>query len=499
MRFAAIGYLIGIAAAQDQTGQITGSVVDAATRQPVKKATVNLNFLTVAGHANQAASTDATGAFSFDGLPEGRYLLTATHQNYPQGSRQTRKSVEIKAGEHAGSISLELTPGAVITGHVFDEDGDPLPGCYVQANVPANPNQPGGGSNDNQEGDYRIHDLPPGKYVISAHCNYPAFTPRPFSAGPNPPVSLAYPVQYYPLAPDPKSAQAIDLAPGVEKPGVDFRLRPMPVTQVRGVISGGADLRPDNGLRIRLVPIDRWGPGEMDPPFDPQKGTFECQWVFPGSYYLVATSNGDASTRASGFERIDVKDRPVETMLTLARGADLAGTLTVDGDNSGNQVPLTQIQIRLGQDQLFGGDMNVAQVTGDGAFVIKSVLPSRYRVYVNGPQVYLKSAWLGNTDVTHTTFEVSAGSEALRIVVSANLGTISGTAPAGEMVYAVTDDLVFRTAQADQAGRFTLPQVPPGKYRVGLTGGPGMPLPEEGGQEVTVHEGETVTVDVKQN
>jgi hypothetical protein len=142
--------------------------------------------------------------------------------------------------------------------------------------------------------------------------------------------------------------------------------------------------------------------------------------------------------------------------------------------------------------------MNVAQVTGDGVFVIKSVLPSRYRVYVNGPQVYLKSVWLGSNDVTHTAFEVSAGTEALRIVVSTNLGVISGTAPAGEMGYAVTDDLVFRTAEADQAGRFTLPRLPPGKYRVGVTD-PGLPPPDEGGQEVTVHEGETVTVDVKQN
>jgi hypothetical protein len=99
MRFAAIGYLIGIAAAQNQTGQITGTVIDAATRQPVKHATVDLNFLTVGGHANQAASTDATGAFSFDGLPEGRYFLTATHgRGYECGAGDRRRRIRDQVG-----------------------------------------------------------------------------------------------------------------------------------------------------------------------------------------------------------------------------------------------------------------------------------------------------------------------------------------------------------------------------------------------------------------
>ncbi len=69
------------------------------------------------------------------------------------------------------------------------------------------------------------------------------------------------------------------------------------------------------------------------------------------------------------------------------------------------------------------------------------------------------------------------------------------------MVYAMPEtnpSQAFRMSPIDPAGRFTFPQLPPGKYRVGVVD-PGAPVPEDGGQEITVKEGETVTVDVKQN
>jgi hypothetical protein len=491
--FLAAGCLL----AQDQTGAIAGTVIDAATHQPVKKATINVNSLTAqrgAGLPNQAASTDATGAFSLDALPEGRYILMATHPNYPQGSRPSPQTVEVKAGGKA-SVTLELIPGVVITGHILDEEGDPMSGCFVQASVPQHPEQGrGNGSNTNPDGEYRIHGLAPGKYILMARCGGTPFVPRPFSAGPDPPPSMAYPAQFYPLAYDAKSAQLLDLAPGVEKPGVDFRMRPAAVTQVRGNVSPSGQ----NGLNIQLISAIGNGSGQMGASFNPAKGTFEFDRVFPGSYYLVVVSNGDPAGRLSAVQRIDVKDRPLEAALTLAHGVDLAGAVTIEDNRSTNKIPLTQIQVQLQPDPPLPIGQDLAPVKEDGTFVLKSVAAARWKLIVFGSQLYLKSAWLGSTDVTHAPFEVSTGAESLRLVLSTALGTITGTAPAGEMVYAVADDpsLGVRTAQADQTGRYTLPQFPPGKYRVGVMD-PGAPIPDEGGHEITLHEGETLTVDVK--
>jgi hypothetical protein len=478
-------------------------VIDAATHQAIKKASVSLNYLTGQtqgqNQANHATSTDGSGAFSFEALPEGRYALIATHQNYPPVPGRSRNVIEVKSGEHVTSVAIELTPGAVIAGHVVDEDGDPMPGCFVQVSSARHPEQQRNGGGVNAEGEYRIHGLAPGKYIVSARCGQVAFTPRPFSAGPDPPPALAYPLQFYPLVPDSKSAQAIDLAPGVEKPGVDFRMRPAPVTQVRGSI---AEMQGQTGPipNVQLIPINgpEWNSGAQ---FDTGKGTFEFDRVFPGSYYIAGSTNGDPATRLTGVERIEVKDRPVELTLPLSHGFDLAGSVAIEDNNSTNKIPLTQLQVHVQPDlPIPMVNMEQAQVKEDGTFVLKSVPKGRWKLVVFGPQMYLKSAWLGTTDITHTAFEVSAGAEALRIVMSTALGTITGSAPAGEMVYAASDDPTQgqRTTQVDQTGRFTLPQVPPGKYRVGVTD-PGVPIPEEGGQEVTVKEGETATVEVKQS
>ena len=52
------------------------------------------------------------------------------------------------------------------------------------------------------------------------------------------------------------------------------------------------------------------------------------------------------------------------------------------------------------------------------------------------------------------------------------------------------------TTGVDQNGQYTLSGLAPGKYRLMATEN-GSPIPDDGGQEVTVREGETVMVDLK--
>ncbi len=486
-------FSVGAALAQDQTGQITGTVLDAATHQPVKHASVTLNSMAArGGRSNHSVATDSAGAFSFDGLAEGNYLVNATQMNYPNLPNHAR--VELKSGGKA-TVTLELTPGAVLSGHVVDEDGDPLSGCFVQTRLSSHSGS--AGANSNQDGEYRIHSLAPGKYIVSVRCGVPAFVARPFSAGPDPPPSLAYPMQFYPAVSDAKSAQPVEVAAGAEKAGVDFRMRPMAITQVRGSVSSSTgDLPSDGGLQIQLVPAER--PEETMGTGLSRPGAFEFATVFPGSYYLVAMNNGDPTKRLSAVEKIEVKDRPVEVALTLSPGVDIAGTVTVEDSNAPNKVSVATVQVQL-DPELPVGRVDAAQAKEDGSFVFKSVPAGRWKVAViDTGQVFLKSAWLGNTDVTHTAFEVSPGTESLRMVVSANMGTIEGTAPAGEFVFIENQDAWqgFRGTQVDQNGRFTMGGLSPGKYRV-VAGDPGGTIPADGGQEATVKEGETVTVDIK--
>lgn len=489
------------AAAQNPTGAISGTVVDSVTRQPVKQATINLSPLNNGPNApSPGVSTDATGAFSIQGLAEGRWYLSATQPNYPQTAPRPQ-IVDVKAGDTA-TVTLELTPGAVVTGHVVDEDGDPLMGCFVTARAAGN-DQQRGGSSASCDGEYRIHNLPAGKYIFSAMCYQPPFTPRPLSAGADPPPSLGYPEQYYPLAPDAKSAQAVELAAGAEKSDVDFQMRPAPVTQVRGSFSpSGADWHSAPNIAVGLIPVGSPNQGYVGRQnFDREKGTFEFSQVFPGSYYLTVFPTAPGNP-VGAFERIEVKDRPVQVVLQLAHSFDISGTVTIERDSS-KPVALNHLRVQLISDIPPGGfGANPAEVGEDGAFTIRSVMAAPWRVGILGPGVFLKSAWLGSTDVTHSAFDLSPGAGPLRIVASANMGMITGTAPPGMKVYARLEQAITErmfgipVAMVDQTGHFVMGSVPPGTYRAGAID-INSPIPEDGGQEVTVHEGETVTVEVK--
>jgi hypothetical protein len=406
-------------------------------------------------------------------------------------------------------MNVEPIPGAVVTGHIVDEDGDPLSGCNVQIHPAGHPEQNvamSGNSNSDEDGAYRMYLIPPGKYILAARCARAMFQPRPFSAGPEAPPRQGYPVQYYPLTADPKGAQVVELTPGAEKSGVDFQMRPSRVTQVHVAFSpGGADWRDSGPMMVRLMPLD---PSQRDMGVfgapDPKDGTFQFRQVFPGSYILVAFSNaGSGSGQIGAAQRVEVGDQPVALTIDLRHGIELSGRVEIDSSgNSTSQATLAQVNVRLVPQYQAGLPGPQSQVNDDGTLTLKGVIPAPWLVQANAPFGFVKSIWFGNTDVTDAPVDLSSGAGGnLRIVISTNTASIRGSAPAGEMVYAqrLDDPLPYRSnrgAGVDQSGQYKLDNLAPGKYRLVVTDS-GSPMPEEGGQEVTVHEGETVMLDLK--
>lgn len=497
-----------IALAQDQSGSISGVVTDSITHQPVKRAMVAIRSISgVIGldsrgqPQRQSAATDSTGAYTFSPINPGRYFVSVSHQNYPE---PVNKEIEIQSGEN--TLNLTLNPGASISGRVLDEDGDPLAGCFVQPHPANHPDQGagvrGGIQPGGEDGDYRLFGLASGKYIVGATCSAPVFQPRPLSAGPDPPPSSAYPMQYYPLAPDAKSAEVIQLFPGMEKAGVDFRMKPAPVTEIRGRFSlGGAEWRGSN-IVAQLIPVDARGYGRntIGARIDPAKGTFYFPQVFPGTYLIVANSTSDAGT-IGAEQRVEVKDRPLDVTVELHAAVDLSGTVRVEGTLPSG-VTLSQVSIQLIPEARQMHVPPLTQANNDGTFTIARVAPGHWRLMVNGPTVFLKSARLGVEDVTDRVIDLSGGPPGpLALVLGTDLGTIQGTAPAGYMVIARRildsgDEFNSAGVASDASGRFAIRNLAPGRYRVTATAGGGMQR-DDGGQEVRLGEGETVTVELK--
>jgi len=411
---------------------------------------------------------------------------------------------------------VELVPGASVTGRVVDEDGDPLSGCFVQPHpaknfngVPVTSVPPAG-----NDGSYRLVNIPPGKYILTAQCRTAVFQPRPLSDGPDPPPSAAYPVQYYAGATDPESAQIVELTPGVERSGIDFQMRPVPVTHIHGTLSAAsADWHGRNDLVAQLLYLDPRTSRPMafnsNGRVNPVNGSFEIRQVFPGPYRLMVFSRnalergvnrGESPDPVGATTRVDVADKPIDISLPFHRGVDVSGTVEIEhSDNTANQITPEQIGIQLTPEFPFSPFPSPVQAGKDGTFTIKSVFPGEWRIRLTAPSAFVKSAWLGTEDVTHGVLDLTSGSAPpLRILVSSNTATIRGKAPDSQLVFATLVDARGQSSsgRTDSSGQFTITGLAPGEYRVvGVDNG--APLPDEGGQEVTLREGETAVIEVK--
>ena len=171
---------------QAQTGKasVEGSVLDAVTREPVKKASVMLN-----GQVGLNAVTDASGHFAFRQLPAGQYMIQAHSEKYPsgQGPLDTGQqlTISLSAEEEKKDIRLTLTPGASVRGRIVDEEGTPMPHCSVTGARfhdmgTGRTLQQTGFAQTDDKGEYRISNLPRGKYYIQARCNQTLPLPHAF-------------------------------------------------------------------------------------------------------------------------------------------------------------------------------------------------------------------------------------------------------------------------------------------------------------------------------
>src|SRR6266550_2826427 len=117
--------------ARPATGRSTiGGRVTTDGSQPVRRATVRVMAPEL--RVSRIMLTDADGRYQFGELPAGRYSINASKATFVTWSYgQTQLSLPGKPllladNEVAGNIDIRLPRGAVITGRISDEFGDPM-------------------------------------------------------------------------------------------------------------------------------------------------------------------------------------------------------------------------------------------------------------------------------------------------------------------------------------------------------------------------------------
>lgn len=480
-----------------QQATIEGRVVKTGTEEPLKKAWLMLHRAEGPGNP-YSTSTDSSGRFIFKDVPPGRYNLWAERNGFvrqvygQRGPNQSGTTLTLGPGQTLKDIVFRLIPAAVITGRVYDEDGEPVAGALVQVmrygyRQGKRELLPAGSETErsNDLGEYRISGLAPGQYYVSA-VSAPAWgrSAAAFAEKAGGKTEESYPPTYYPGTNDPARATPLELRPGEVLGAIDIGFMPTRAVRIRGRVFNAVTGAPGRGAEVMLLPREsgvRRFTTRSQTYVDDTQGAFELPGVTPGSYDLEAhwwSENTEYHTRLA----LEVGTSDVEGInLVINPGVQMSGRVRVEGEAP---VKLTTLHAYLeltGDSIVYMGQES--SVKADGSFVLSNVSEGEYRVALAGlPQdCYLKSARLGGEDVLEGGLKVMGGKSggSLELVVSAGAGRIEGIVlnaeqqpVAGAHVVLVPElprrhqIRLYQSNTTDQYGRFTLGGISPGDYKL---------------------------------
>ena len=467
-----------------EPGAVSGWVENTATGKPVERAIVALDLFGRLGPPTSAllALTNAEGRFEFSTVEPGNYRIGAVRAGFSVVQDQNlqgpggRVNILVASGAKVTGLKLRLTPEAVISGRVTDEDGDPQPGVSVRLMHPVYVNgqrqlqriEPIVSTSDDR-GQYRIYGLVPGRYTVVA------------TGGNNGAAFDKYFPAFYPSGTDPSTATLFDIKPGTQLHDINLILLQAHMTRLRGRAIDAATDQPAGGAGILLSPRGTAFNGVSTAHASANaKGEWEISDVRPGPH-TVGAELARGQDRLSA--RINVEIPPTgmdDLQLRLTPGAELAGTVSLDGEQGRSAFDPSKLRVVV-QAREYDAGVSDGAVTAQGRFTIRSVRPAPYDVSVTPlPEaLYLKSVLLEKEETINTGFEVAeARSYHLDVTLGGDGAEIEGTVKDAEdsPSSGVTVLLVpagaalrkfgrlYKTAVTTHDGKYVLKGIPAGAY-----------------------------------
>jgi hypothetical protein len=480
------------------------------------------------GGGNYVTTSATDGSFRFAAVDQGTYALIGERTGYVRETLSTpggqTRVIEVVSEKNTSGIELKMTPQSVIAGHVFDEDGDPVQSVNVEVwryTYPRGRRQltqtQNGSTND--LGEFRIANLAPGRYYVSATARRGALQAilngggrggrggglQIAGGGRGGPADTIedYVTTYYPNLTEATNASPLNLVAGSEVRGIEIRLLkaryhhvsgslaglPVPAAASADTAKGKAKGRAGDsgflpggpGVMLSLAPRDGQGGRQIAGAAVYADGTFEFPAVPPGSYYIVAQSPGAAQQRLTARVPVDVGNSDMNDIsVRLQPPLAVSGTVTVAN---------TQPNVRMGSLRLTfipseSGPGNavangLAQLADDGTFQT-TLAAGAYIVEAGGlpDGYYLKSVKLAGREMPDATLDLNYGGGQIQVVLAPSAGDITGTvqnshgdAAASVQVTAVSASGSLRRdmnklVTTDANGNFTLHGLPPGEYKI---------------------------------
>ena len=408
------------------TATVSGVVVsDEAEPKPVRHARVTCSAAELSH--GLTAVTDDRGRFTCAGLPAGRYSIAVTRDGWvatAYGARRPLRSgtpIPIGDGQRT-DVVIRMLRGAVITGALLDESGQPAAGATVVAlrasmqNGERRLTAAGTVATADDRGVYRIFGLPPGDYYVGAgpssttlsigeaQLTTDADVRRARADGPSaPPVErhVAFASTYYPGTTIALQAAPIPLRGGEERTDVDFALQLVPTARVEGTLTMPDGAPASAAAQVTLIAS---GPTAFaGSAFDNVRttrpgadGTFTFGGVAPGSYTLLARLASPVVLWAS--TQVAVAGETVSGLtLPLQPGLSIAGQVRIEGSGARPAFSLSAIRITAEPVQS-AGDVSIApapvNADADGRFAVRGVTPGGYRLVATLPAAARTSGWV---------------------------------------------------------------------------------------------------------
>ena len=410
------------------TAALSGTVLSAdIDARPVRRARVTCTAPELI--AALTTITDDRGRFTFSRLPGGRYSIGVTRDAWVAtafGARAPARAgstIPLAEGQHA-DIVVRMMRGAVITGVLLDESGQPAVNTTVHAlrNTIQNGERRfvtfGTTATTDDRGVYRIYGLPPGEFIVGAAGRAGAAATQGMdlrlttdldvhhatTAGPLVPAppdrSVAFASTYFPGTPTATQASLVTLRAGEERDGIDFALQLIPTTRIEGTVAmpDGSALPPN--ARLTLVASGQSAfPGVV---FDGLRatgaasdGSFSFAGVAPGQYTLLARAAAPQILWASAEIAVD-GERVSGLALSLQPGMTVAGRVEFDSARLARPANLPAVRVTLQPVQPQGSvgmSPNPAFADANGRFTIAGVTPGRYRLTATLPSPPGQGPW----------------------------------------------------------------------------------------------------------
>ena len=512
-----LALLAAPAAAQD-FADLSGQVIDAATRQPVAGARVVLLRLTDKSSYSHlifdtplspdspapdspvfSVETPDTGHFRIRTTTPATFMLFVSCPGYVKYGMdfETQRSYSVESGHSAPPISVELSPVVSVLGRVLDAaTGAPLPGMTVDAmrwmvlDGARVLLQAGDSASTGPDGSFEIKGLRSAEYVLQVSPQArEKFRPGGTAAEFRDHIVRDYARTWYPGVERREEAAAITPLPGAPLDRIDIKVGRRRTAAIRGRILAGEDAEALGEIQVSLGSIEQQGTTTSYRSM--ASGKFRAGDAFlvdnlaPGRYWVHA-----AAGPLQAFSAFETEDRNIDNLdLHLNRGATVAGLLRFDeplpGPLSARLDGATSPKVSLWPEQRshFDGDRPAPVALADGSFRLEGVLDGVYRVMVSGlpPGLAAAEVLYNGARVPRRVFTLNPGAltQKLEVVLKPATASLSvsvrdGSDPApNSIVVLLPEDYdpadpqaSARALAADATGHATFVRLLAGKYKV---------------------------------